>query len=485
MRAGVGVILGACAVCAVASAPASAEAPARLDDARLTRARAVQVAVAGNVGLMASKIVRAQAARGARRARRPYVPFVSAAVGYRDSASLFEPGVTVRQLDYSAGVSWATAAGTTLSVDAGSTEFFSGTSFVPTPATSVQLAISQSILRGWMAGQNQLDEQDLEVKRAREVFVGELNDFIAGVDRAYWELAYAQADLEIKVRSRDRARVQYDETKENIARGLLAPGEIFIVEENLVFFEQNLVAAQESLELARVRLARLLRVAPETPLEAIDSLDDADGLAARALGMSNEEVARANPRAKAAQAGLAQAEARLAFEENQALPSLDARASLGFNGLDPRREVAWGQAVTGANPDARLGVSFSTPILRDAEDARAELARAERERARLELRQARDEARYGAQELGVQIQARRERLALATRRVGLALSKLDNEQEKYKSGISTLPNVVLFQRDLDSARIAERRAQADLAALASRMFALRGELPARAGLEVR
>ena len=30
-----------------------------------------------------------------------------------------------------------------------------------------------------------------------------------------------------------------------------------------------------------------------------------------------------------------------------------------------------------------------------------------------------------------------------------------------------------------------RRAQADLAALASRMFALRGELPARAGLEVR
>jgi outer membrane protein TolC len=130
-------------------------------------------------------------------------------------------------------------------------------------------------------------------------------------------------------------------------------------------------------------------------------------------------------------------------------------------------------------------VSFSTPILRDAEDARAELARAERERARLELRQARDEARYGAQELGVQIQARRERLALATRRVGLALSKLDNEQEKYKSGISTLPNVVLFQRDLDSARIAERRAQADLAALASRMFALRGELPARAGLEVR
>ena len=132
-----------------------------------------------------------------------------------------------------------------------------------------------------------------------------------------------------------------------------------------------------------------------------------------------------------------------------------------------------------------MGLNFTTPILRDADRARAERARAERERARLELRQARDEARYGARELTVQIQARRERLELATKRVGLALAKLDNEEEKYKSGISTLPNVVLFQRDLDSARIAERRAQADLAGLASRMFALRGELPARAGLEVR
>ena len=94
-----------CAACGVWGVSAvavaqEAEPPPALEDARLTRARAVRLAVSVNVGLMVSRVVRAQASRSARRARRPYVPVVSATLGYRDSASLFEPGVTIRPVSY-------------------------------------------------------------------------------------------------------------------------------------------------------------------------------------------------------------------------------------------------------------------------------------------------------------------------------------------------------------------------------------------------
>ena len=86
--------------------------------------------------------------------------------------------------------------------------------------------------------------------------------------------------------------------------------------------------------------------------------------------------------------------------------------------------------------------------------------------------------------LRVQLKTRRRLLELATQRVILSERNLETEREKYKRGLSTLPNVVLFQRDLDAAMLGERQARVDLILLYSRVYNASGTLPSQGGVEI-
>ena len=123
--------------------------------------------------------------------------------------------------------------------------------------------------------------------------------------------------------------------------------------------------------------------------------------------------------------------------------------------------------------------------MRDADYARVERAQIERKRQELNLENTRDRVRYGVRELYIQLKRRQEILILSERGVKLAELKLQTEQEKYKGGLSTLANVVLFQRDLDRARNSYQRAVADVLITRARQHQQIGDLYVRAGLKVR
>ena len=85
----------------------------------------------------------------------------------------------------------------------------------------------------------------------------------------------------------------------------------------------------------------------------------------------------------------------------------------------------------------------------------------------------------------MQVERRTQILALTARQVELSELKLETEREKYRSGLSTLVNLVQFQRELDNARIARQRALLDLVILRTRIANTSGLLYEQAGLEVR
>ncbi len=453
-----------------------------------TLSAARQRAVEHNVGLLIARMQRQVNQLVAQTARAPFVPIVSARSFWRDETSLQIQGERNRSLSYQTSLRWNLPFGTRLTGSAGATEFFSGASFVPTPTTSLTFGVVQPLLRdGWGRG-NTLEAADLEVEAQRAIFIEQLNTFLVEVDRAYWQLALAQADVKIKIRSRDRARRQYEDTKANIERGLLAPGEIYVVEDNLVFFKQNLARSREALALAQTQFARLLRVNPRAALVATAELSPAVVDAAEELVRFERAVDTAlsnNPNVVARQVAVAQAEVRRTFQRNQYLPSLDLDASTSFNGIDERRGAAWAGALSADNPDLRAGVVFEIPLVRRPDRAEVEQAELEVKRRELALREARDDVRYGMRELRVQLRQRAKVARLADDLVRLARLKLENEQQKYQSGLSTLFNVVQFQREFDSARIAAQRARVDVLILQSRLWRLQGTLYQRADLTVR
>lgn len=461
------------------SVPAFAQAPLKPE---LSLSQASKIALEQNIPLLIAKLDQRLGQISARQARRPYVPTIQLRAAWQDDTNLIQGGRN-RSLAYQGQLAWTLPVGTSLSAQAGATDYLAGSSFAPTPATFIQFALVQPLLQDLGAGSLQLKQRDMEVELQRAVFLDVLNSFLLDLEVVYWELAFAQANLDIAIRSRDRAKQQFEDTQENIRRRLIAPGEIHLVEENLVFFEQQLVRAQETLELAQVRLARQLRADESTPwvaadalATAVESLPDPEQL--------KDSAFEANPLLLSQRLRVKQAEYQVDLEANQIKPSLDLEASVRLNGTDASRATAWGQAATAQSPDYRVGLQFGVPLQRDPDYARVERAQVERKRQEHQLTHAQDRVRYSIRELYIQLKRRQEVLVLSERGVALAELKLQNEQEKYKSGASTLANVVLFQRDFDRARNAYQRAVADVLITRSRLRQQVGDLYLRAGLKV-
>ena len=449
---------------------------------QLTLAQARAFALTRNIPLLVARQDRLLGQVSARQARRLFVPVIQLAASWQDDTDLLRDGRN-RSIAYRSGVDWRLPVGTSLSAQLGATHFLAGSSFAPTPASFLQLGVVQPLLRGLGRQATPLEQRDLDIELQRILFLNVLNDFLFELEGAYWELAFAQANLDISTRSRDRARQQFEDTRENINRRLLADGEIHIVEENLVFFEQQLVRSHESLELAQLRLARIMRAPEHIPWRAVDPLTTSVQPVPSADAMRDQALDQ-HPLILAQRVRSTQAALQTAVEQNLIRPSLDLSASLRLNGTDPSAASAWGQVATADAPDWRVGLQLEVPLDRDPDYARVERAQIEQRRQELAMRDARDRVRYGAREVFVRLTRQQEILVLAQRGVSLAELKLQTEQEKYMSGLSTLANVVLFQRDLDRARNAYQRAVADVLIARARYGLQLGDLYVRAGVRI-
>lgn len=457
--------------------------PAQVGTQQLGLSQTHALAIQNNLSLLISRYQKQQGEQASSRVRQAYVPSLSIDLGWSDDVSLIADERN-RSLAYGAQVNWTLPQGTGLFARLEALEFLSGQSFVPQPSNKLQLGVSQPLLQGFGQGVDNIDRAKAEVKQQQAVFASVLNDFLLEVEQSYWSLVLAQNDVVIKQRSRERAQKQFDDMTENIRRGLVAPGEIFIVEENLVFFTQQLIRSEEALTLAQTRLARLIRVDPNTEITATDDLEKYAFKAPPSLEEALNTALANNPSVQAAEFSLSQQKETLSIAQNQYKPQLDLSAAATLNGVDQSRAQAWKQVVTAQQPGWQVGLDFTIPLDRSPDRARLEITELATAQARTVVEDARDDVRYGIKEELTRWQRRLEVLNLSEKRMNLALEKLQTEQEKYKSGLSTLANVVLFQRDLDSARIGLQSARLDVVLAAVRLYRLQGTLSQHVGVEV-
>jgi outer membrane protein len=367
----------------------------------------------------------------------------------------FAGGVGDDRVGYAVGTSWRNIIGTRLEAAVGVEQGIAAG--VPTQPT-LSVAIEQPLLKdGWLTGAGlPLTEAQLTSGIQGELFRDELNAFIVDVDAAYWDLALAQADLDIKTRSQARAQAQFDDTAENIRRGILAEAEIYVVEETLVFFQSEHLRARQRLRLAQQALDQLLYRSDDAVTVAADGLD----AGAEAVPARDEAVAAAlagNPRLKAQRLRVALAHERLRFAANQTLPSLSLRTSVGVHGEAVDYGAAWGDLVAKPGVDAEVGVRLAVPLDRDSIDAGYEGAALDAEREEAELLRQENQLRFAVDNALSTLATDLALAESARRQVGLAELKLQAQMDKYQSGLSTLSDVVRFQRELDDAAIQAKR----------------------------
>ena len=180
-----------------------------------------------------------------------------------------------------------------------------------------------------------------------------MEDLLLRVERTYWELAFAQAEARIKARSEKQALAQFKTTEENIRRGLLAAGEIHVVNENLVIFQQQGLLARENLAVAQRNLAQLLNLPLDKNIFAIDSLDTAAPAMPRDISIDK------SPALGILKAEVEREARRLKFEDNQTDPRLDLDARVGLVG---QPNSPWEEVSSGSRPEGRVGVTFEIPL---------------------------------------------------------------------------------------------------------------------------
>lgn len=453
---------------------------------RISLRDAIQLGVEHNLKLLIERAERTRQSLLPDATLREYLPTLSLSGEFLDDSGLGTvPTARDRRFQTRGGVEWRSPIGTRLGAELSLNQRLhdepSSSMTIPSLSSehnaALSLSLSQALLKdGWRSGAaTPLREAKIDVAIQRELYREQLNSLLLDVESAYWQLALAQADLEIKTRSRERAQKQFDDTKENIRRGILADVEIYVVEENLLFFEQELLQANENLVLSRRNLAQLLQLDPHVSLESVEPLD----LPAQNQFEVESTVLQAleqNPSVLAQRLRLDRAQVRVAYEKNQALPSLDLETSLTLNGLNRRYSKTWSELFRADRPDWRLGLTMSIPLWFSANAAHVERATLSATQKVLELKEVETNTRFETHDLLTQYALQQKQLSLVEKRVRLGQLKLDAEVDKYKNGISTLADVVRFQRELDQALISLRRVQTALRIYRSRLFRVQGTL---------
>jgi len=349
-----------------------------------------------------------------------------------------------------------------------------------------------------------LAERNAEV--SAEVFRTQVNTILFSVVQSYWELVFAERNLEVAEASLQLAQDQLERTQAQVEVGMLAPVEETQAEVAVAQRRNELIIARNGLENSKDNLRALLKADTlsggwDTALEATEAPEVTPQPAD-----INEAIQAAiahRPEIATARAQIAARQVDVDATHNALLPSLDFVGGFSFNGIGGNEILTEGfppvviGEVPGGYSDAvrqlfgldfgswRVGLNFSIPIGNNrakgnyatatlAEDkARTELQRAEQQ-AVLEVRRA-VRAVTDAGELVTSTRATRE----------LAEQQLSIEQDRFDVGMSTNFEVLSFQDDLSRAQVQELRAMIDYRNSQAALARVTGTIAESYGIQIR
>jgi len=253
------------------------------------------------------------------------------------------------------------------------------------------ISLRQPLLRGFGSAVN---ETQIELARtneesAREQLRQTLNDLVAEVESAYWNLGLAHRGVLIQQRLLERTIVERDRLEDRAGydttpvRVTEANSRVELRRADLIRVRSQVRSASDALK--RLLNSRDLPLADETLLRPTDAPVDEPV----AFSLRDEVTTALEQRPELAQSLLAirDAELRQRVSDNATLPQLDLTAAVGLNGIDNDDWTdAYGDLGDGDYIDYIAGLSFEQPLGNRAAKGLATQRRLEREQAALAYR---------------------------------------------------------------------------------------------------
>lgn len=350
---------------------------------------------------------------------------------------------------------------------------------------------TQSLLKnfGRDATESRLIVARKSAQAADLTFVNAIIALVASTESLYWDVVFAQRNLENKQQTLALAQKQLRENQIRVQVGTLAPIEVTSSEASVAQREQDIIAAEAQLLNAKDALIRALYPSTERPA-GLELTDDPSVKPMELDEAAAEQRALANRlELKSARLDLESKQVLETASNNRTLPQLDAFAT--YNGNAASQIASEGLTAVnkdltkGAYPGYTVGLQFAMPIQnRSARGSQAQ-ARANRRQSELNLRDL---------ELGITLEVRQSFRNVEASTKGVAAAEktrifrekdLEAEQKKFENGMSTNFLVLSKQNDLDTAKSSELQARITYAKAVTALEKALGHLLEARKLEVK
>ena len=354
-------------------------------------------------------------------------------------------------------------------------------------STGVNLTFNHPLLRGFgtevamanLRKQHILRDVALLNRQARAAVV------VRDVVVAYWELAYATADLAIRHSAVELAAAQRASTQAQVDIGKLGLADLAAVDRAIADRQLDVAVAEQTRLGRALDLEKLLGrpvqasfAAPATD-PVPDSSDASDLPAAMAHALES------SPALRALRAGQDLTVIDLRTAEALLRPRLDLTASIGAAGRKAGLGDAWSQTANLDDKTWSLGLAFQWPLQNRAAEGVAGAARAADVKTRIDLAALENDIRGSVVRLSMAARTAARRRDLARQAVTYAQQNLDAERARFDVGRSTNNDVLLRQQEMKAAEIQVARASADAAEAQGALAAVTGEILDDYGLVLR
>ena len=349
----------------------------------------------------------------------------------------------------------------------------------PAVAPSVQIYARHQFLQGFGVGVNSrfIRVAEKNVGAAQETFRSQLLNLVASVLNLYWDLVGYNAELKARRLTLDMTQKFYNDTKRQIELSALAKVEIYRARAELSTRQQEVAIAQATVRqqenLLKDALSRngledpAIDAAEVVPLDSIQVPQQDEMPALREL------VAKA----MAKRPDVALSKITQETEEISALgtasgvlPTLQGIASLtdvGLSGSSIPGGVAadpyyvgglgnaLGQVFRHNFPSWRTAVYFVGTIHNRVPQADYGIEQLQLRQSDLVTRRSMNQLVVDISNYVIALRQARARYSTAVDTLALQEQLLEKEQRKFSLGVSTINDLVLVQRSLGAARVAE------------------------------
>jgi len=370
---------------------------------------------------------------------------------------------------YTQGLQW----GTTLSAGFNNTHVATNSLFsllTPQLSSNFQFKVTQNLLQGFGSLANtrfiRIAKNNREISDV--AFRLQIITTVDQIENMYWDLVYAYENVRVQKEALTYAQKALDDSKQQAQVGTVAPIQVVSAQSTVATDQQNLIVAQNNLQLQQLLTKNAVSRSIEDPV-----LAEADVIPTSTMEIPQEEpvIPIQDMINDALQHRAELVESRIDLNSrdinnkavrNAMLPTLDGFVYYGgsglggnlnpecqFNGIACTAPQIFGnsdsvgyrgtlhQMVNSTAPDKGVGLSLSIPL-------RNRLAQSNQVRAELEYRQAQvrekqleNQVRIEVRNAQFDVRQNRAAVQAAQYAVDFARQTLDADQQKLKVGLTT------------------------------------------------